>query len=201
MAANNNWLCSPLLLLLFIVVHCILVTSQQSPQQSKNRLVRKYVNCKEVESNPRRNCKCFKARGNADYDLCALNGIIAAYQVKWRNGKYSKWFVPRLNDVNSKRNLFYRRCYPEERLQKHRVWTYFYSHQHKYILCKVAPDQKDEDEVVKAWTHFWCHVKKTLDLNSTTSLKHFSVHWVLSCTITFDNNVKRQRDTWLKFYY
>jgi len=119
---------------------------------------RRFVNCRQLISSPKRSCKCFKNKGNSDYDLCSLNGIIAAYQIKWKNGKFSKWFVPRLNDLNTKRNLYYRRCHPFEKTQPTRAWTYFYSHTHKYILCKIASTKvdmrvlhstADEDDEVK----------------------------------------------------
>lgn len=107
------------------------------------------VECEEHVMGPRRNCECFGDRGNADYDLCALNGIIAAYQIKWGNGKFSKWFVPRLNDINHAKNLFYRRCYPKEKVQHHRYWTYFYSHTHRYILCKIVPSEGNENKSIE----------------------------------------------------
>ena len=121
-----------------LVLLCCFVLSLHCITAYQNTIAKRYVHCKEKTSGPRRNCKCFKNKGNADYDLCALNGIIAAYQVKWVNGLYSKWFVPRLNDISQKRNLFYRRCYPKEKVQYHRMWTYFYSHTHKYIVCRIS---------------------------------------------------------------
>ncbi|GAV04829.1 hypothetical protein RvY_15049 [Ramazzottius varieornatus] len=77
------------------------------------------------------------ANGDADWkaglsltvDAMKLGGKIAAYQIQWFNGQWSGWYVPGTNDLDWKLNG------PPGCVMR-RVWSYFFDHTHKYILCK-----------------------------------------------------------------
>lgn len=72
---------------------------------------------------------------NMDYVM--LNGKIAAYQIQWFNKKWSEWFVPGVNDLDGKFNINPVTCgeFPQKGNTMRRMWSYFYDHTHKYILC------------------------------------------------------------------
>uniref|UniRef100_A0A8W8HLG5 Uncharacterized protein n=1 Tax=Magallana gigas TaxID=29159 RepID=A0A8W8HLG5_MAGGI len=72
---------------------------------------------------------------NMDYVM--LNGKIAAYQIQWFNKKWSEWFVPGVNDLDGKFNIKPVTCgsFPKKGNTMRRMWSYFYDHTHKYILC------------------------------------------------------------------
>ena len=61
-------------------------------------------------------------------DQLILDGDIVAYQIRWFNGNWSKWYVPGVNDIDHKYNL--------NNNTMRRMWSYFYDHEHKYIICK-----------------------------------------------------------------
>jgi len=119
-----------LLLLSYALVVCVL----SGPAQPI--LVKQPMKCVERVNSAVRSCKCFRGNLDSSYDMCALNGVIMAYKIRWKNGVYSKWFVPRLNDIVLRRNLYSRRCNFAEKKELTRVWTWFYSHTHKYLLCR-----------------------------------------------------------------
>ena len=66
-----------------------------------------------------------------------LRGEIIAYQIKWFNGRWSQWYVPEVNDLDSKFNVRSKYCknYPVHSKTLRRQWSYFYDHTHKYIIC------------------------------------------------------------------
>lgn len=72
---------------------------------------------------------------NMDYLM--LTGKIAAYKIMWFNGAWSGWFVPGINDLDGKFNINPVTCgeFPQKGNTMRRMWSYFYDHTHKYILC------------------------------------------------------------------
>ena len=76
---------------------------------------------------------------NALMDQMVYGGRIIAYQIQWSNG-WSNWFVPGMNDLDAKYNApgYVPTCsvpYPVNGLR--RVWSYFYDHTFKIIICKT----------------------------------------------------------------
>jgi hypothetical protein len=70
-------------------------------------------------------------------DEIVLKGRIAAYKLRWFSGSWSGWFVPGMNDRDSKFNLYIKSCsmpYPKYGLRK--AWAYFYDHYHLIVICR-----------------------------------------------------------------
>ena len=83
--------------------------------------------CVESTASPQQDSRWYQNL-SLQTDQLILNGEIAAYQIRWFNGKWSRWFVPGVNDIDHKYNLDSNRM--------RRMWSYFYDHEHKYIICK-----------------------------------------------------------------
>jgi len=100
-------------------------------------------NCKQVIKEGTYDCRWHAGLWRyADKKI--LGGTIAAYQI-WSYGKWSDWYVPGVNDIDSKYNPYPRRCswnYPVEGNTLRRTWSYFYDHWHKYIICFDNPYQR-----------------------------------------------------------
>ncbi|KAL3853347.1 hypothetical protein ACJMK2_016912 [Sinanodonta woodiana] len=72
-------------------------------------------------------------------DQVILSGRIVAYKIEWTSGRWSDWYVPGLNDIDSKYNPF--NLFPSCRVRivengMRRIWSYFYDHNHMFIICK-----------------------------------------------------------------
>lgn len=65
---------------------------------------------------------------NINADQTILGGRVVAYKIRWQRGNWSQWFVPGINDIDWKFNV--------KNNTQRRTWAYFYSHEHRYILCK-----------------------------------------------------------------
>ncbi|HEU4328240.1 MAG TPA: hypothetical protein VFS21_34200 [Roseiflexaceae bacterium] len=63
---------------------------------------------------------------NVDQQL--RKGEIVAYKLQWFNGTWSDWYVPGVNDIDIKYNNG-----PTNEMR--RFWSYFYDHNHTYIIC------------------------------------------------------------------
>eukprot|EP00117_Sycon_ciliatum_P045086 scpid84834/ scgid32447/ len=96
--------------------------------------------CTEVTR--RRTSDCRWVAGldtNADYII--EGGDIVAYQIQWFSGAWSGWFVTGVNDIDWKYNTVQRSCaVPYLANHMRRVWSYFFDHTHKYIICKHRSD-------------------------------------------------------------
>lgn len=93
--------------------------------------------CREV-IRPR-TLKCeWKVGLYRNIDYLMLKGTIAAYQIRWFSGAWSGWFVPGFNDLDGKFNPYRVSCgsFPTKSNTMRRMWSYFYDHTHKYILCQ-----------------------------------------------------------------
>lgn len=91
--------------------------------------------CSEYESGPTYDCR-WPANLDAAMDYEILKGKVVAYQIQWSNGGWTDWYVPGFNDIDSKYNPGGRQCsVPYEDNSLRRMWSYFYDHTHKYILC------------------------------------------------------------------
>ena len=73
-----------------------------------------------------------------DIDYRLLNGRIAAYKILWSRDRWSEWYVPGINDIDTRFNLFETRCggFYGRRNTIRRMWSYFYDYTHKYIICR-----------------------------------------------------------------
>jgi hypothetical protein len=70
-------------------------------------------------------------------DQIVEGGRIAAYKIQWFNGRWSGWYVPGVNDMDTKFNIYPRKCSLSYRAKSmRRIWSYFYDHTHKFIICK-----------------------------------------------------------------
>ncbi|VDI12456.1 Hypothetical predicted protein [Mytilus galloprovincialis] len=93
--------------------------------------------CTEVTRGPTRDCR-WPAGLNMQVDQIAAGGKIAAYKIRWFGGSWSGWVVPGYNDMDWKINLVNIRCsMPYKANSLRRVWSYFYDHTHKFIVCKA----------------------------------------------------------------
>ncbi|XP_048244769.1 uncharacterized protein LOC125376807 [Haliotis rufescens] len=87
-----------------------------------------------------RTLKCVWPAGlNPFADQIAEGGRIIAYKIQWFNGAWSGWYVPGYNDIDSKFNPSARRCaeLPYRANTMRRMWSYFYDHTHRFIICKA----------------------------------------------------------------
>ena len=73
---------------------------------------------------------------NVDQEV--LGGRIIAYKILWPKGWGMEWYVPGINDIDSRYNVHPNRMC---RLQKkpnsiRRKWAYFTRYPHMYVMCK-----------------------------------------------------------------
>jgi hypothetical protein len=75
---------------------------------------------------------------NSRMDEIVYDGRIIAFKLKWFDGTWSKWFVPEMNDFDSKDNVNPKSCpgFPYLTNGLRRAWAYFYDHDHQIIICK-----------------------------------------------------------------
>lgn len=94
--------------------------------------------CKEtVETAPHSNTLWHQGL-SLQADNRILGGDIVAYKIRWFNGNWSGWFVPGINDIDIKYN---HQSWVKGRASHNtmrRMWSYFYDHEHRYIICKAA---------------------------------------------------------------
>jgi hypothetical protein len=91
--------------------------------------------CVEVTSPANRDHRWYEGLSlYVDWEI--LKGRIVVYKIKWFNGTWSGWYVPGVNDIDHK---FNDSNWPGN-MAKHntmrRMWSYFYDHEHTYIICK-----------------------------------------------------------------
>ena len=92
--------------------------------------------CVQVTRERTNDCR-WAAGLNNNVDQVILNGDVIAYQIQWFNGRWSGWYVTGVNDIDWKFNVNGRACsvaYQTNSMR--RVWSYFYDHTHRYILCR-----------------------------------------------------------------
>ena len=159
-------------------------------------LIVSLVNGSDLVMYKRNQSKCkevYKSRGTRDCrwhaglwrypDREILRGEIVAYKIKWSNARWSGWYVPGVNDADSKFNVRSKYCrnYPVHSKTLRRMWSYFYDHTHKYIICydytsstKPLPEKPYVEPVKphkKWWRNpWWSHIKKALMEKSLASL-------------------------------
>ena len=73
---------------------------------------------------------------NVDQEV--LGGRIIAYKILWPKGWGMDWYVPGINDIDSRYNVYQNRMC---RLRKNansmrRKWAYFTRYAHMYVMCK-----------------------------------------------------------------
>ena len=91
-------------------------------------------NCREVHRSRMHDC-CWHAGLSTNVDQTILSSEIVAYKIQWFNGHWSGWYVPGVNDIDTKYNTRARTCsVPPRAHSLRRVWSYFYDHTHMYII-------------------------------------------------------------------
>lgn len=104
--------------------------------------------CKEVTRRAvfRRECG-WETGLYRNLDHYYLNGRIIAYKIQWFNGSWSGWYVPGVNDIDGKVNVYRHSCrhFPWKLNSVRKIWSYFYDHTHKYILCVDRHWEKAEE--------------------------------------------------------
>jgi hypothetical protein len=83
--------------------------------------------CTEVTEGPTQDGR-WGAGLNTNIDQTIEGGDVVAYQILWGNGSWSGWYVTGVNDIDYKFN-------PGNGTMR-RIWSYFYDHTHKYLICK-----------------------------------------------------------------
>jgi hypothetical protein len=86
--------------------------------------------CTEVSGGPSYDLR-WVAGMSQEVDDIIKGGNIVAYKIQWFTGAWSGWYVPGVNDIDSKFNLSSRTL--------RRVWSYFYDHNHLYVICNKTP--------------------------------------------------------------
>ncbi len=78
-----------------------------------------------------------------------LGGDIAAFKIRWFNGNWSGWFVPGVNDIDIKYNKYTHipGGVPIQANTMRRWWSYFYDHQHLYVICK----KQGSSPIISEW--------------------------------------------------
>ncbi|XP_046331600.2 uncharacterized protein LOC124114857 [Haliotis rufescens] len=124
-------------MMLWSVLLAVTVTSVVGSDLVKYN-INTQAKCTEVTRGPTRNC-IWPAGLNPFADQIAEGGRIIAYKIQWFNRRWSGWFVPGSNDMDWKFNLGTKRCSALPYLVNtlRRAWSYFYDHNHKYIICKA----------------------------------------------------------------
>lgn len=84
------------------------------------------VDCRQEEEKPTGESRWY-AGLSTQVDQELRGGEIVAYKILWSTG-WSDWFVTGMNDLDIKFN-------PEDRSMR-RMWSYFYDHEHTYIICR-----------------------------------------------------------------
>lgn len=82
--------------------------------------------CTSVENVAAAQDERWKFGLSLNVDQTVLRGKIVAYKIQYPAGQWSGWFVPGVNDIDTKLNGCAMR----------RQWSYFYDHTHSYIICK-----------------------------------------------------------------
>ncbi|KAH3826694.1 hypothetical protein DPMN_128604 [Dreissena polymorpha] len=70
-------------------------------------------------------------------DQIIEGGRIIAYKIQWFSGGWSGWYAPGLNDLDTKcivNSMAVTNCVKANSLR--RRWSYFYDHNHEFIICK-----------------------------------------------------------------
>ncbi|KAK3579775.1 hypothetical protein CHS0354_018211 [Potamilus streckersoni] len=97
------------------------------------------ANCTEVSFEiPTYDCR-WNAGLDLNVDQVILGGRIVAYRIEWGGGGWSDWYVPGINDLDGKYNPYdqFPSCHVQfKKMGMRRTWTYFYDHNHMYIICK-----------------------------------------------------------------
>ncbi|CAF1037001.1 unnamed protein product [Rotaria sp. Silwood1] len=127
-----------------IVILCCLLTSSycQQPSTCPNQGDGNYGcfditsqgSCTEVSNQPpSRDLRWPRSGIDLNLDWAIKCGDIIAYKLQWFSGGWSDWYVPGVNDMDTKVN---------DANGLRRMWSYFYDHNHSYIICKTNDKNK-----------------------------------------------------------
>ena len=101
------------------------------------------ASCEQVERDATYDCR-WPAGLDTNADYIIEGGDIVAYQIRWLSGKWSGWFVTGVNDIDVKFNPSGRTCaIPCKANHMRRFWSYFYDHQHRFIICNPRSDYEE----------------------------------------------------------
>ncbi|CAF0988573.1 unnamed protein product [Rotaria sordida] len=122
---------------IIVILCCLLVSSygQQPstcPDQGSGNYgcfdITSQGNCTEVSNkSPTYDYRWLNSGVDSNVDWTITCGDIIAYKIQGYTGVWSGWYVPGVNDMDTKVN-------GGNGLR--RLWSYFYDHNHSYIICK-----------------------------------------------------------------
>jgi hypothetical protein len=113
----------------FFITFCLMTTFVSGQLLSKKVVT---GNCTEVFDQPPRRGTSFSSTFDRNVDLSVLGGRIVLYRIRWNSNFHSDWFVPDFNDIDWK----YTWNSESQTMRLRRVWSYFESHIHTYVICK-----------------------------------------------------------------
>ncbi|KAK3579780.1 hypothetical protein CHS0354_018216 [Potamilus streckersoni] len=92
------------------------------------------ANCTEVSfEKPTYDCR-WSASLDLNADQVILGGRIVAFRIEAFNGGWTDWFVPGINDIDGKYNVYadlFQSCPIKPKMMgMKRKWAYFYDHNH-----------------------------------------------------------------------
>ncbi|XP_046543877.1 uncharacterized protein LOC124254077 [Haliotis rubra] len=125
-------------MMMLVVLLAVTVTTVVGYSDYVSYDIKTQAKCKEVTRRATRNC-VWAAGLNLFADQLAENGgRVIAYKIQWFGGGWSGWYVPGFNDMDVKFNIRTYRCtkLPYRTNTLRRMWSYFYDHTHKFILCE-----------------------------------------------------------------
>ena len=118
-----------------LVILTILLFALEIDAQFVKHDISTMSTCREVRKRPNYDCR-WSAGLDRTMDYQVRKGRIAAYKIKWFSGRWSGWYVPGINDIDYKYNKHPKSCrIPYKRDTLRLMWSYFYDHTHKYIIC------------------------------------------------------------------
>ncbi|CAF2105780.1 unnamed protein product [Rotaria magnacalcarata] len=126
-----------------VILCCLLVSSNglqpsTCPNQGDGNYgcfdIASQGSCTEVSNQPAsRDIRWPHSGIDSNIDWAIKCGDIIAYKIQWFSGGWSGWYVPGVNDMDTKVN---------NGNGLRRMWSYFYDHTHSYIICKTNDSNK-----------------------------------------------------------
>lgn len=133
----------------------------------------------EVTSGPLNDSR-WTASNATNLDLLYLGKKIVAYQIKWFNGSWSKWYVPGVNDEYKKSGENVRRA-----------WACFNDHTFRYIAipASYAGSLRDYSSFDRSYVPSRISDSR---LNYYTLGKSYNTSWVNTLNINIDRSIDKK---------
>lgn len=135
---DNPIICLTVVFCLFVLCFAARATSLDNPAINKKPMPGKCKDCVLYDNKSQSRCSEMTTDADndsrwiaglsANMDHTILGGKIIAYRIRWQAGAWSNWYVPGYNDIDWK--------YNKDNNAQRRVWAYFFSHEHNYIICR-----------------------------------------------------------------